>query len=300
MSEAHLNALQLSAERIITMTDFYESYANLVRRREEANSDSQAAALETASALRSAGQWAMVLDLGRAVELLVESAQIWDQLGHGFGTYVLAALRPGELRQQIRSLRRDQLIQALIGRRDDTHFDRERRPPSRNEGAEAEWADAEIASPLLHPQQQAYLLLALAGDAESVQIQGFAERSAHRLGVVPIGALGMPLRIYWDIAMHLMSGEDTGLEVIAGHLESMAASYATAINSAMANEHLWFNAASPVDVGDIDIVAIGALAARRFGTDSLRAAILRRAERHDPVTRVPLELAVEMAEYVTG
>ncbi|WP_030435630.1 hypothetical protein [Actinoplanes subtropicus] len=283
MSAAHLDALQLSADRIGTMTDFYESYANLARRRGETDSGRQAGLIEAASALRSAGQWAMILDSARAVELLIRSARIWDQLGHGFGTYLLAALRPRDLRPGTRTLRRDQLIRVLAGRP---------LPDAEN--------SATTSSPLLHPQQQAYLLLALAGDQDSAAIREYAQGSAHRLGVVPIGALGMPLRIYWDVALHLMAGDDTGLEVVARHLDAMAASYATAINSAMANEYLWFNAASPVEVGDVDIVAIAALAARRFGTTSLRAALLDRAGREDPLTRVPLELAVEVAEYVTG
>jgi hypothetical protein len=47
----------------------------------------------------------------------------------------------------------------------------------------------------------------------------------------------------------------------------MADVYAEAINSAMANERLWFNAAAPVDVGDIDITAIALISARRLGSD---------------------------------
>jgi hypothetical protein len=287
MSEAHLGALQLSAGRIAAVTDFYESYAALALRRGE-DTDPWTARLEAASALRSAGQWAMILDPRRATDLLVDSARLWHRLDHGFGAYLLAALRPDALSGRDRRIRRRQLLVLLTGR------------PT---------PDVEMPAPLLHPQQQAYLLLAdTESQAESAAVRDAAASSAHRRGVVPIGALGMPLRVYWDVAMHLLSGSNervtsgedlpSGLDAIAGHLDAMAVSYATAINSAMANEYLWFSAASPVDVGDIDIAAIAVLAARRFGVERVRAALSQRAEQHDPLTRVPLELATEMAAYV--
>ncbi|MFC0100565.1 hypothetical protein ACFFKH_23975 [Micromonospora marina] len=287
MSETHLDALELSAERVAAVTDFYESYATLALRQGQ-NSDPEIAGLDAASALRSAGQWTMILDPQRAADLLVGSARLWHQHGHGFGTYLLAALRPAALPGTDRRMRQRQLQVLLTGR------------PVK---------DVDVPAPLLHPQQQAYLLLAGAGGPAAWAGMGdAAARSVHRLGVVPIGALGTPLRVYWDIAMHLLSDDGAraapvkdmtpGLEAIAGHLEAMAASYATAINSAMANEYLWFSAASPVDVGDVDIAAIAALAARRFGIEPVVAALSRRAEQHDPLTRVPLELAVELAVHV--
>lgn len=36
--------------------------------------------------------------------------------------------------------------------------------------------------------------------------------------------------------------------------------------TAMPNERLWFNSAAPVEVGDIDMVALGMIAGRRLGT----------------------------------
>lgn len=117
----------------------------------------------------------------------------------------------------------------------------------------------------------------------------------HCRGVAPIGALGTPLRQYWDIARRFLgTADEETARTVAADLARMADVYAEAINSAMANERLWFNAAAPVDVGDIDITAIALISARRLGSDLTQEHLHSAAESLGPTARVPLELAGEM------
>jgi len=88
----------------------------------------------------------------------------------------------------------------------------------------------------------------------------------HRIGVVPVGALGTPIRRSWDFANHL-AGESAGAAAaISAHL---CRRYEECMGLAQVNRPLWGNGASPFDVGDIDIGGIAALAARRFGGEAL-------------------------------
>jgi hypothetical protein len=84
----------------------------------------------------------MVLDSARGVNVLVSSAQLWDRLGHGFGTYVLAAFRPDAL-AQVRRIRQRQLVEVLAGRSRLTTLSK----------ASPEFR-VEVLFPLLHPQQR--------------------------------------------------------------------------------------------------------------------------------------------------
>lgn len=157
---------------------------------------------------------------------------------------------------------------------------------------------------MLHPQQQAYLLLACASlwrrfDLEPSLLRIIVDQSPHRRGVAPIGALGTPLRQYWDISRRFLdSSDEESARTVAADLARMAGAYAEAVNSAMANERLWFNAAAPVDIGDIDIVAIALVSAGRLGSDMMKAHLRSAAESLDPTARVPLEVAIEMIDDV--
>jgi len=123
------------------------------------------------------------------------------------------------------------------------------------------------------------------------------EQSPHSRGVAPVGALGTPIRTYWSIARNLLGDNDEETAtLVASDLGGMAVAYAEAVDSAMANERLWFNAASPVEVGDIDTVATALITAQRLGPELMQAHLRRAMEGLRPVARVPLELASEMIE----
>jgi hypothetical protein len=282
MAAQHWETLQLDPRQIEIAADFFESYASFAQSSRDNTSENSL--VDTASSLRAAAQWAMIIDVQRAMELFQASARIWHQLGHGYGTFLLAAFAPQQLNRREMVDRLSQLV----------------RPSTPDQTGLAE--EQQASGPLLHPQQQAYLLLAETGMSHQMDLpletlRSFADQSPHRRGVAPIGSLGTPLRVYWDIARNFLNEDEEGTAaLVARDLAQMATSYAEAINSAMANQRLWFNAAAPVDVGDADTVALAMIAARRLGFRVTRTHLQSTANGLEPIARVPIELAIEMIE----
>lgn len=291
MAAQHLSILQLSPEQVATAADFFESYATYALSQIEGGGDSGVILVDVASSLRAAGQWAMFFDPARAVSLLTQSGLIWHRLGYGFGTFTLAALAPSRLD-------RDDLISRLTQMAQGYSADQTAQRPSDEVNQATE--------PMQHPQQQAYLLLAAAAMQRRFELpldtlRSVGDQSPHRRGVAPIGALGTPLRVYWEMARHFLDDDDQETaSLVARDLAGMATSYAQTIDSAMANERLWFNAAAPVDVADIDTVAIALIAARRLGSARMRLQLREAMEGLDDTARVPLELANEMIDIGPG
>ncbi len=307
MSERHLELLRLESEQVQRLVDFNESYANFcleeVREIELLPSpgaspdrdhtldrpiwelSSWASRVDAASALRAAGQWAMLLDVPRAKGLLTEAGRLFGELGHPFGLYLQVVSGYWEFHaphEQFRIMI-DQLAE-LHGQQ--RLFNREVQaiPPA-----------------LHHPQQQAYALLAGASSRPIVREYGpallrLAEQSPHRFGVTPVGALGVPIRRYWSVALSLLhDGGSRSVTLVMEHLLAMSRDYAETINSAMANAYLWNHAASPVDVGDIDISGITAILARRVGRDRVLIALDERASDLGSIGRTPIEIGIEIA-----
>jgi len=263
--------------------DFFEAYASFIQS-DSSEVVGENALVDAATSLRAAGQWAMLLDVQRAADLFAASARIWQRLGYGYGTFLLAAFAP----EQLNSEEMARLLAPLA------------RPYSSRPIRTAE--EYQPPAPLLHPQQQVYLLLAETGmsrqmDLPTQALSLFADQSPHRRGVAPVGSLGTPIRVYWNIARHFLDGDDEQTAaLVARDLAGMAASYAESIDSAMANERLWFNAAAPVDVGDTDTAAIAMIAARRLGPDLTVTHLRSVTDGLEAIARVPVELAIEMIE----
>jgi hypothetical protein len=184
MADQQLEDLQLSRTQIETAADFHESYASFVLDRPGAGLDDDARAydarVDAASALRMAGQWALLIDPRRAIDLLRRSALLWQQLGYGYGSFLLAAFSPRELnRRKLLS----ELAQLARPYSPDSGQPEEQRP---------------LPEPMLHPQQQAYLLLAATGISRQIDLptsilNRYVDRSPHRRGTAPVGALGTPV-----------------------------------------------------------------------------------------------------------
>ena len=72
MADQQLEDLQLSRTQIETAADFHESYASYILDRPVADQDDDARAydaqIDAASALRTAGQWALLIDPGSGKE----------------------------------------------------------------------------------------------------------------------------------------------------------------------------------------------------------------------------------------
>jgi len=122
--------------------------------------------------------------------------------------------------------------------------------------------------------------------------------SPHRRGVAPVGALGTPLRVYWDIAETLLLERDRqlGARRIAAHLVDITNAYRETIDLAMGNTRLWFNGAAPVDVVDLDVLVVALSAINRFGLDTVRRSMADATESMRPVARVCVDLAFDLAE----
>jgi hypothetical protein len=285
MALQQIRALRLEPAQVETAADFFEAYASYILSRVPRDSISEANLIDAASSLRSAGQWAMLFDIRRAADLLSRAAEIWHDMGYGFGTFVLAAISP-------RRLNRDEMIGRLV----QIAKPYVSRDVARRFGVQ----EPQTLEPLLHPQQQAYLLMAGAAMWQRLDfpldlLRAVGDQSPHRRGVAPIGSLGTPLRLYWDIARRFLGSDDEqSAASVAGDLARMGTAYAQSIDSAMANERLWFNAAAPVDVGDIDIVGIALVGAQRLGSNLMLAHLRSTTEDLDAIARVPLELAGEM------
>jgi hypothetical protein len=287
MADRHLEVLQLDSHQIEVAVDFFEAYASFIQS-SSSEVTGENALVDAASSLRTAGQWAMLLDVQRAMDLFEASARIWHQMGYGYGSFLFAAFAPSQLSRQEMADQVAQLAQAV----------------SQGRTRSLEY---QLPAPLLHPQQQVYLLLAETGmyrqmDLPREILSLFADRSPHRRGVAPVGSLGTPLRVYWNIARHFLDRDDERTAALVAHdLAGMATSYAESIDSAMANQRLWFNAAAPVDVGDTDTAAIAMIAARRLGAELAITHLQSVTDGLEPIARVPLELAIEMIErYQAG
>jgi hypothetical protein len=221
-------------------------------------------------------------ETARARSALYRAGQLFLELRQPFGAYLMEISANGRGEPPYRDM-----LRAVAGtQRDD----------GSGEGIGVGWPT------LRHPQQQAYLMLAVTGSESAGQFAETAaailDASPHAMGVVPVGALGTPIRRLWGIAAHLLSRRPGSPQVVADHLASMAQRYAETMSLAQVNTHLWQHAAAPVDVGDIDIAGIAALAAHRFGADTLLHSVHEAgvsAERH-PIAMAPIEAGIDMAQ----
>ncbi|MGK5112024.1 hypothetical protein [Geodermatophilus sp. CPCC 205506] len=294
MSRAHLQMLELDPQQVNVTVAFLEACANTSLAEASGHDDRRGLPtsregtdrewvlrMDAASALRDAAQWAAFLDPQTARRLLIASARQFQELDHGFGMFLMAVAGAWRIDPPLGDIS-STLAQV--------------------EAAQGPDVGSDVPAPLRHPQQQAYVLLAAAGTpgvarADVAALGRLAETSRHRLGVVPVGALGTPLRRFWDVALHLLVGDPvTGPPVVFQHLESMSRTYAESIDLAMTNHYLWRHGAAPVDTADLDIMGMTVLSVARFGMAPVADALGSMKERLTPIARIPMELGMELAE----
>ena len=287
--------MNLEPERVITVARFLEAYArtalveleglgvktdtvSLDQAPPEASSAFITAA-DAASALREAGQWMLYLDTDRSRQLLAWSGRLFHSMGYAFGTYLLVVA--GDWAE-------DPPFSVFGGSLAGFNTNRNNHEPP---------------AALQHPQQQVYLLLASGGSAPIARefrsrLAGILETSMHREGVTPVGALGTPIRRLWGVARHLVLAEPDAPVRIAQHLAAMCERYDETMKLAQTNTYLWRHGAAPVDVGDIDIAGIAAVAARRFSGDAMLQAFeeLDSHARLSPVAFATVEAGIALSE----
>ena len=235
-------------------------------------------AADAASALREAGQWMLYLNISEARAFLARSGLLFHELRQPFGAYLIA------VSGQEWSERLNRHVASAV-----TSIGRP------NEGGESEGFS------LQHPQQQAYLVLAAASAPDIVfgsQLQETLDKSIYRDGVAAIGALATPIRRFWSIARHLISSIDGAVLVIAEHLAFMCRHYAESMELGQVNASLWEHGAAPVDIGDIDIIGISAMTARRFSGEVLLSALRQYgiSVEQQSIAITPVEIGLAIVE----
>lgn len=242
----------------------------------------------------------MITNPEEAVRLWGDAGRLYRELDFGFGYYLwvttlgsAAADRQGE---------RDFAIADRLFSRLGDLVSTDGRP-------------VELPEPLRHPQQQTYLVLA--GAIVSTLIAGgpyreigeypgplgsdfysMVVRSHHYDGVIPVGALGFPIRVHWHLAAAMMMPKADSATAAAEMIGGFCGRYAEAVEQAMANLYLWRNGASPVYVGSFEVFALVINAMRTFGRGATRDALTRFAAALSPLGRAQLEIALELTEVV--
>jgi hypothetical protein len=299
MGLRHLEHLRLDAGQLERRVTFLLAYARVCledfevmsqsddRRtgREEAAWDARA---DAASSLAEAAQLTTIYDARLALDLFDAAGRHFVELGHPYGLYLRAVANRWNPKDQFEFFATGvRNIEGLYG--------------SHPIAAKSE----PVPRPWHAAQQQLYFLLAAAGSPVvrsefGSRLAELAQSSPNRRGVAPTGALGTALYRLWDIAAHLLveQDSDTAATVVAEHLSAMSTVYAERIGLAMVNEYMWFHAASPVNLADIDILGIAALASRTLSTRAFVSQMNLRMEQLPPLARVPAELGIEIATQV--
>lgn len=264
------NALGLDLGALQSRAGFYRAYArNLEHGRTPAGADTIWGRLANpadpwlgpamiASSYRTAAQYAELFDTRLAVDLMLRASRAYLDAGAAFGLFVAAGAMSDDALRQAGG---PQEAQNLSG------------------------PDAGIpsASSTADPIQQVYLLLAVA--ARPVLRERFPDNPAALLrrlspyGLEPVGAQGIPLEQYLDIAQSMLDApvtpraQDARLpedlaDEMAARLAAIGREHAAALHANRRNEHLWRNAAAPVNIVDLEQTALFGLVA---GPDSRRS-----------------------------
>ncbi|WP_329230187.1 hypothetical protein [Streptomyces canus] len=300
MSMSHVHDLGIDPERASSAVEFFESYANSCLAELNSPGDKGISSptrnapdsgrwiilSDAASALRTASEWAMLSDPDRALILLDRCGTLLHELNYPFGNFLKVIAGPWFEDPPISNF--GQWIEDVVrlsGLEGDRYGDTENR--------------SDIPATLLHPQQQAYLVIAavsspLVYSEFRTPLQQIILRSPHRFGVTPVGALGTPIRRFWAIAEALTREGSEGASVVAEHLAEMSQKYAESAELAMTNEYCWRNAAAPIDIVDVDMTGIVVSTARILGSRTLGHSLDLRIHDIHPLGRILLEVALEV------
>lgn len=248
-----------------------------------------------ASSYRTAAQYAELFDTRLAVELMLHASRAYLDAGAAFGLFLAAGAMSDEALQQVGG------PQELRNLSDE------------NSGRQVALPNADS------PVQQAYLLLAVA--ARPVLREQFPDdpeavlRRLSAYGLEPVGAQGIALDRYLDIARLMLADGTAGRDPEAGlpdelaadmasHLAVIGRAHAAALHANRRNEHLWRSAAAPVNIVDLEQTALFGLVA---GPDSGRSrqvlgrvAELVADDEFAQVTSLAAERTAEVMPSMTG
>lgn len=296
MGEEAIRALALDSDAIARTVQFYRAYAATCAReredltalwREVAGLDRPALPrdellMESASAYRKAASWALLVDPALSAQLFRQSSDAFLELNFGYGAFLAAIIDQVQLRgyHDEQSQPWDRQVALML------------RSVRRLQGADEE-ESVDVPEPMRHPQQQVYAALASAvarGESDSVALS-VAENSGQRHGVLPVGALGTPIRHLWAIAVGLLT-DDVGL--VLAHISAMAGRFADQAESAMSDPVLWRDCQAEFEPVDMDIIGLTALACRRFGRNEVLRMTEERGSFKGAIGLSQMALALEL------
>jgi hypothetical protein len=286
MSQRLVNLLETETSVLATRATFYEHYATQLA---ETQGAAELVGWQTraavATAFRFAAQYALLVDAARARRLLRRAADAYLGLGLPYGYLLLAASEPREVSQRMFS---------------DLN--------SRSHGNEPYASERPLASAADgHPVQLSYRLLVMSGNVALAQeLPGEREAlhrqlTAHR--TAPIGAQNLSVGDYLTFADLLtILTVDTSLgadvepvaDAVLVALTGIGTGYAEGIQRAQANTYLWRHQQSPVDIVDLDIVAMTRLASSALASHQIDLAQL--TSREPTLATLPMYAAMELNE----
>lgn len=255
-----LRHLELAPDVPARQVDFFLSYAQMLERARTAGTQGEVwsriaspaqewlGSATLASTYRLAAQYAALVDMRRAAELTVRAALAYLDAGVPFGLFLIAGLLDE------RMLRDRYVFETLMD----------------------PFTEGTFRSAQSDPVQQTYLLLTAASRPWLRQLirqpvdEMMNRLSAHDLH--PIGPQSIPLASYLTMARTMLSdeapesvarqGDDRAIDAMAGELAGLGRIQAASLRSTMRNRYLWLNGAAPVNVVDLEYVAIYGLAMR--------------------------------------
>ena len=291
-----LEHLGLSADVPAAQASFFMSYVEMLERGQSDDAQGVWARLANpgqpwlgsatlASTYRLAAQFAALVDMRLASLLAMHAGMEYLKAGAPFGLFLLTGLLDDQI------LRDRSVLPTLISPLSET-----------------------VTQPgLADPVQQTYMMLAapsrpwlreLLRQSIDQSIDDTMEHLAAH-GLHPIGPQSIPLATYLTFARTMLSdqpdrlvdeaGERT-ISEIAGQLAEMGRIQAIRLRATMRNNFLWQNAAAPVNVVDLEYVAMCGLAMRHDPTWSERLPERTRSELEsdDPLAEIPIWVMVEI------
>ncbi|PZF62396.1 hypothetical protein DEI92_02590 [Curtobacterium sp. MCBD17_034] len=287
MTAADLRDQGVDPERASARAAFLTAYAQLaeedylreVMTSEPDTATSRANGLDAATAYREAAQWSLSLGTDDGIDLLATAARSFSRLGFPYGDFLGAACRT---------------VDADGPPRPDRDVVRQLGAAVASVPAEADRSERrELAS----PQQQAYLFVAAAATPELAddlreELAAIAAFPAMGSGTAPMGALGAPVRTYVRAGLALMDHDRES--VLLRALVAMSRRFDDAANLAASNDYLWRNASAPIEIPDLDIVALVALGVDRV--DGFAGKLRQAASELSGWARFPIDVAIEVIE----
>ena len=230
--------------------DFYAAYAGWLEEHGTAPARKGGVAREWASAAtlatayRLASQHAALVSPSWSTRLAVRAAMAYVDAGSPFGLFLLAGLLDD------RTLRDSTVIRDVV----------------------APFRQPDASAVTRHPVQLTYLLLAAASrpwlrSPLSSVLSGARERLAV-YALRPVGAQSVPLGDYLDLADLMLHDQMVGqrgpdsVRSVARRLAAMHRAQAATLRAAQRNSYLWRQGASPVNIIDLEHVALSGLALR--------------------------------------